>query len=218
MYGSGVVRGLGVTLKHLINTYLEDIHWGFRRHLRADFSERQGLEARGIFTVEYPEEKLAVPERFRFIPFLVIDNYDNPDRPGHDWCTSCGICAKVCPPQCIWIVRGTDAATGRPKPEPEEFYIDIDVCMNCGLCAEYCPFDAIKMDHDYELASYDRTGTHIYDKQKLSKEFRYWQSIAPTRAEEEAQARGGWEHKDVLKAKAKAEKAQSAGAPAQPGR
>ena len=24
--------------------------------------------------------------------------------------------------------------------------------MNCGLCAEYCPFDAIKMDHDYEIA------------------------------------------------------------------
>jgi NADH-quinone oxidoreductase subunit I len=87
--------------------------------------------------------------------------------------------------------------------------------MNCGYCAEYCPFDAIKMDHDYELASYDRTSAHIYNKQKLSKEFRYWREIAPTRAEEEANARGGWEHKDVLKqrereAKAKAKAAGSA--------
>ncbi len=215
MYGSGIVRGLGVTLKHLINTYLEDFQWRFQRQKEA-FPLRQGLQTRGIFTVEYPEEKLAVPERFRFIPFLVVENYDHPERSGHDWCTSCGICAKVCPPQCIWIVRGTDAATGRPKPEPEEFYIDIDVCMNCGLCAEYCPFDAIKMDHDYELASYDRTSAHIFNKQRLSKEFRYWQSIAPTRAEEEAQARGGWEHKDVLKQREKEAKAKAAAKPESP--
>ncbi len=148
----------GSRLRHFVNTYIEDIKWGFRRHIPDEaFPLRQGLDARGIFTVEYPDEKLAVPERFRFIPFLVIENHDHPERPGHDWCTSCGICAKVCPPQCIWIVRGTNPETGRPVPEPEEFYIDIDICMNCGYCAEYCPFDAIKMDHDYELASYDRT-------------------------------------------------------------
>ena len=218
MYGSGIVRCLGVTLRHFVNTYIEDIKWGFRRHIPDEaFPLRQGLEARGIFTVEYPDEKLAVPERFRFIPFLVIENHDSPERPGWDWCTSCGICAKVCPPQCIWIVRGTNPETGRPVPEPVEFYIDIDICMNCGYCAEYCPFDAIKMDHDYQLASYDRTSAHIYNKQQLSKEFRYWREIAPTRAEEEANARGGWEHKDVIKqrekeAKARAKAADSAGA------
>jgi len=202
MYGTGLWRGLRVTLQHFLNTYIEDIRYGFRRHVPTDaFAERQGLEARGSFTVQYPEEKIATPERFRFIPFLVVENYDHPDRPGHDWCTSCGICAKVCPPQCIWIVRSDDPETGRPIPEPAEFYIDIDICMNCGFCAEFCPFDAIKMDHDYELASYDRTSAHIFDKQRLSKEFRYWQSIAPTRAAEEAAARGGWEHKDVLKQK-----------------
>ena len=206
MYGSGILRGLGVTLRHFVNTFIEDVKWGFRRHSRDEtFLLRQSLETRGIFTVEYPEEKLAVPERFRFVPFLVIDNYDHqdPERRGHDWCTSCGICSKVCPPQCIWIVRGTNPETGRPVPEPENFFIDIDVCMNCGLCAEFCPFDAIKMDHDYELASYDRTTAHIYDKARLSKEFRYWQSMAPTRAAEEADVRGGWEHKDVLKQRAK---------------
>jgi NADH-quinone oxidoreductase subunit I len=214
MYGQGVLRGLVVTFKHFINSYVDDLRYGLRKYSNPDnFAVRQSPQAQGSFTVQYPDEKIAVPERFRFIPFLVVEDYDHPERPGHDWCTSCGICAKVCPPQCIWIVRGQDPQTGRPKPEPEEFYIDIDICMNCGYCAEYCPFDAIKMDHDYELASYDRTSNHIFDKQKLSKEMRYWKTIAPTTALEEMEARGGWEHTDVLKERKKAEKA-GGGAPA----
>lgn len=200
MYGVGLLKGLGITLKHFVDAYTEDIRWWMgQRYSTQTFALRQGKDAKGVFTVEYPDEKLAVPERFRFVPFLVVNNYDDPFAPGDDWCTSCGICAKVCPPQCIWIVRGTDPVTGRPKPQPEAFYIDIDICMNCGYCAEYCPFDAIKMDHDYELASYDRTTHHIYDKKKLSKEFRYWDNIAPSRVWDEAQARGHWEHKDVEK-------------------
>jgi NADH-quinone oxidoreductase subunit I len=198
--GTGILKGLGVTFKHFIDTFVDDVKYAGKKYFNQDiFEERQGLQAMGAYTVQYPEEKIAVPERFRFVPFLVVNDYDAPDKPGEDWCTSCGICAKVCPPQCIWIVRGEDPETGRPVPQPEAFYIDIDICMNCGYCAEFCPFDAIKMDHDYELASYDRTGAHIYDKQTLSKESRYWYSIAPTRATEEAKARGGWEHKDVLK-------------------
>ncbi len=61
--------------------------------------------------------------------------------------------------------------------------------MNCGYCAEFCPFDAIKMDHDYELASYDRTTAHIHDKERLSKPISYWREIAPKKAEAEELAR-----------------------------
>jgi NADH-quinone oxidoreductase subunit I len=171
-----------------------------------NFEVRQGLNTQGAFTVQYPDEKLAVPERFRFVPFLVTEDLDHPERPGEDWCTSCGICAKVCPPQCIWIVRGSDPNTGRPVPQPTAFFIDIDICMNCGFCAEFCPFDAIKMDHDYELASYDRTSHHIHDKKHLSKPLSYWRNIAPTTALEEAAERGGWEHPDVVKTMKKAGK------------
>jgi NADH-quinone oxidoreductase subunit I len=211
MYGLGILKGLGVTFKHFFNTYLDDLKYAGKKIGMTDFEVRQGLKAEGIFTVQYPDEKIAVPERFRFVPFLVVEDADHPDRPGHDWCTSCGICAKVCPPQCIWIVRGEDPVTKRPIPEPEAFFIDIDICMNCGFCAEFCPFDAIKMDHDYELASYDRTGHHIFDKEKLSKPFSYWKTIAPTTAAEEAEARGGWEHPDVIKErKSAAKKAQAA--------
>ena len=109
------------------------------------------------------------------------------DGSHQDRCTSCGICAKVCPPQCIWIVRTDDPETGRPVPEPAEFFIDIDICMNCGYCAEYCPFDAIKMDHDFELSSFDRHAEHIYNKDKLSKPASYYAGIRPTNyAREEA--------------------------------
>jgi len=60
--------------------------------------------------------------------------------------------------------------------------------MNCGLCAEYCPFDAIKMDHDYELSVYDRHAKNIYDKERLSKPVSYYADIRPTNyAREEAE-------------------------------
>lgn len=204
MYGIGIWKGLTVTFRHFVDTLVDDIHWFGRRNGLEAFQTKQSLKGKGMYTVQYPEEKIAVPERFRFVPFLVQYDHDDPEYPDKDWCTSCGICAKVCPPQCIWIVRGTNPQTGRPKPEPEQFFIDIDICMNCGYCAEYCPFDAIKMDHDYELASYDRTSNHIYDKAKLSKPVSYWQAIAPTVAAEELAARGGYDHTDVQKARKKA--------------
>lgn len=210
MYGKGIAKGLWVTFKHFLNTYVDDVRYAGRKYLRQEnFEVRQGLKTQGAFTVQYPDEKLAVPERFRFVPFLITEDQD-PARMGEDWCTSCGICAKVCPPQCIWIVRGSDPNTGRPVPQPDAFFIDIDICMNCGFCAEFCPFDAIKMDHDYELASYDRTSHHIHDKKHLSKPLTYWKNIAPTTALEEAVERGGWEHTDILKTMKKAGKAAEA--------
>ena len=51
---------------------------------------------------------------------------------------ACGICAKVCPPQCIWIVRDMDE-NGKPVAQPAEFYIDVAVCMSCSFCTEFCP-------------------------------------------------------------------------------
>jgi NADH-quinone oxidoreductase subunit I len=191
MYGLGIIKGLGVTLRHFIVTYLDDIKWlsrGGRYYNDEAFQVRQSLDTRGVITVFYPEEKLKMPERFRFVPFLVTDDPPPGQRWGHDWCTSCGICAKVCPPQCIWIERGK-LPNGRPKPEPAAFFIDIDICMNCGYCAEFCPFDAIKMDHDYELASYDRSTAHIHDKERLSKPLSYWREIAPHKAAAEQAAR-----------------------------
>src|SRR5450756_1576797 len=132
MVGKGILKSLSVSLKRFAETYLDDLSWlGKRYRTDKGIAHRGSKDARGIFTVQYPEEKIPVPEEFRFVPFLVYDEGPNGEKPLR--CTSCGICAKVCPPQCIWIVRSTDPATGRPIPDPAEFYIDADICMNCGL-------------------------------------------------------------------------------------
>ncbi len=179
MNGSGIIRGLAVTFKHFIGTYLEDWRAGKKRYNTAEgIASRTSSDVTGAFTIQYPEEKMPVPEEFRYIPFLVYDEGENGVQDYR--CTSCGICAKVCPPQCIWIVRTNDPVTGRPVPVPAEFYIDVDICMNCGLCAEYCPFDAIIMDHDYEIASVDRFKDNIYDMEKLGKPASYYSQIRPT--------------------------------------
>ena len=178
MYGKGIWDGLKVTIKHFVMSYVDDIRFGKKRYYNEEgIKHRSSAEAEGIFTIQYPEEKLIAPEEFRFIPFLIYE--EGPNGEQQDRCTSCGICSKVCPPQCIWIVQTNNPETGRPIPEPQEFFIDVDICMNCGLCAEYCPFDAIKMDHDFELSVYDRHETNIFDKARLSKPVPYYANIRP---------------------------------------
>lgn len=193
MYGLGLLKGLSVTLNRFVESYTEDFRWLFKRYGKVEF--RSSKDTKGTFTIEYPEQKLPSPEEFRYVPFLVYDEGENGEK--NIRCTSCGICAKACPPQCIWIVRTSDPSTGRPVPQPAEFYIDADVCMNCGFCAEYCPFDAIKMDHDYEIASF---GRNLLNKERLMKPVSYYASIRPKNNAREEAAR-------AEKAAAKAAKA-----------
>ncbi len=213
MFVLGIAKGLGITLKHFFVTFIDDLKY-FPKSVVSEeaYASRQGPTGKGLFTVEYPEMKLKIPENFRFVPLLVTD-YDVPeDSPDFDrekWlamnrCTSCGICSQACPPQCIWIGRSINSKTGRPLPQPAEFHIDIDVCMGCGYCAEFCPFDAIKMGHDYELADYERTEAHIYSLEQLLKPVSHYASIRPTwHAQEEA----AWEPvKEEQKRRAKAKK------------
>ncbi len=204
MYGKGIVKGLMVTLKRFFETYADDIKHGKKRYYTEEgVAYRSSPETRGLFTVQYPEEKLTTPEEFRFIPFLVYDEKEGGEQQVR--CTSCGICTKVCPPQCIWIERTTDPKTKRPVPEPKNFFIDVDICMNCGLCAEYCPFDAIKMDHDYELAVYDRGG-NIYDKERLLKPASYYAEIRPLNYAREEKARAEAAAAKAAKAAARAKR------------
>jgi NADH-quinone oxidoreductase subunit I len=178
MYGIGILRGMWVVFKHFVGTYVDDVRWLGRRYQNADvLKRRQGAKGRGIFTVQYPEERSFLTEEFRYFPFLIYEVV--PDGTRAYRCTACGICAKVCPPQCIWIERAVDPQTGKPVPSPKEFTIDVDVCMSCGFCAEYCPFDAIKLDHDFEIATYARGDTHLWNKTKLSKPVTHFASIRP---------------------------------------
>lgn len=183
MNGLGLVKGLLITFRHFFASYLTDITGGKKAK-----ACRGQIDADGLFTIQYPEESVTLPEEFRVIPFLLYTLDENGERKYR--CTACGICAKVCPTQCIWIKRKKDPETGKPVPESEEYYLDIDKCMNCGTCAEFCPFDAIKMDHDFRIATYERGDTHIFDKEKLGKPVEYYAKIRPVNylAEETARA------------------------------
>lgn len=213
--GMGVLRGLRITLRHFVHSYVS----GFKEQpaMAGDLpfdAEVRGLQGGmpegtlGLITSQYPEQKLPVPERFRYIPFLVYNEEADDERAAFDGirCTACGICAKVCPPQCIWIVQGK-GDDGRPRPVASEFYIDASICMSCGFCAEYCPFDAIKMDHDYEFSSYERRESWVFDLQELLHPAAYHAAIHPTDWRREVASRRA---KEAAKAAAEAKKRAAA--------
>lgn len=189
VYGASVVKGLLYTLKTFVSTYVED----FKRMSGAQEAEhglRTAYDQTGVVTIQYPENPMPVGEtyeRFRVLPMLIYDEKEDGDKDVR--CTSCGICAKVCPPQCIWIVQETDE-NNKPVPNPEDFWIDMSVCMNCGMCTEFCPFDAIKMDHKIDLTvTEDRRESYLYDKERLLVSADYYASIHPKANAAEVEAR-----------------------------
>src|SRR5215468_2071263 len=229
--GYGIIKGHLVTLRRFVLTFWRDIRMGKGLHRRGGghqlvdlwFGSKargtqptvvQDAKTVGLFTVEYPDERLPVYERFRVLPVLIYDTED-----GNVRCTSCNICAKVCPPQCIWMSQAK-SPKGTVVPLPEDFYIDMDVCMNCGLCSEYCPFDAIKMDHNFELSNYERHQTHIFSLQDLLVSTEYYAKTHPeawNSAEELAERTKVAKKKDQRLQKAlSASKAAPAPAPAKP--
>lgn len=204
MFGSGLLKGLGITLKHFVDTFTDDtkdVPSRYQDSIQLDSKRRvmeQPVTQEGILTIQYPEEKRLLPERFRYIPMLIWDT-----EKGEDRCTACGICAKVCPPQCIWIVRDSDE-NGKPVTRPSEFYIDAAVCMSCSFCVEFCPFDAIKMNHDYELAVFDRYPQLVYDMEELTVPIEYYAAMWPTQYAEEQENIRKAEEEERAKAEAKA--------------
>lgn len=207
MFGTGLLKGLGVTFKRLADTYVDDVKHIPSRYAYGRDAIRQTPDEKGLFTIQYPEEKRQLPERFRYIPMLIYDTPKQEDR-----CTACGICAKVCPPQCIWIARDMDE-NGKPIPHPGEFYIDASICMSCGFCAEFCPFDAIKMNHDYELAVYERYPNLVYNMTELTVPVEYYASIWPTQYEEEERRRAEEEAKKAARQAGKGKPKDGAAAP-----
>lgn len=109
-------------------------------------------------TVQYPQERRQFAPRFRGLPVLITD-----PQTGLERCVACGLCATICPNDCISMSVVEDEVKGR---RPGYYTLKVDRCLFCGLCEEACPEDAIMMSHHFELATDDRS-RNIYDKEKL---------------------------------------------------
>ena len=185
MLGKGIAKGLVETARNFVGSFVD--------------KER-------LTTVEYPEERLPQAEAARQFPFLVYD--------GDDWlkgmrCVACQICEKECPPKCIFIEKSKDKkpdAAGKLQAYPAKFDIDVSVCMSCQICVEVCPFDAIKMDTDFELSTFDRFDGLLWDRHRLAKTNEYYHQIHPT----EAAAVDAVLAEERAKAEAKAKAAEAA--------
>ena len=103
---------------------------------------RYGVDPRETITLQYPEERWEPSERFRGFLYNDIKT-----------CTSCTMCVRVCPVDCISLeaVRGADK-----KMVLASYDIDIGRCMYCGLCVEVCPPKSLVHTSGYEKASVDR--------------------------------------------------------------
>ncbi|MEA3349413.1 MAG: NADH-quinone oxidoreductase subunit I [Chloroflexota bacterium] len=144
----GMLKGLSVTLKHFVQTYMG--HTGIRD------GERPDPTLGGLFTVQYPEEKLPMQPRFRGALMHLRDA-----ESGKLNCTACGLCVRACPQGCIEV-----EGKGKGKERrASTFTYTLSRCIFCRLCVEACNFDAIEMSHEYELATY--TKDTVWDLDKL---------------------------------------------------
>ena len=73
-------------------------------------------------TLQYPDERPAIPQNYRGVPTLVMD----PN--GREKCVSCQLCEFVCPPKAIRITPGEiseDATNAHVEKAPKEFEINM---------------------------------------------------------------------------------------------
>ncbi|MDO8964160.1 MAG: 4Fe-4S binding protein [Coriobacteriia bacterium] len=117
MWGLGILNGFVITMRNML---------------------------RGPITVQYPEQRLELPERARW---TVTPTYDESGAPK---CTACQICVKECPDHVLRLEVSDKEGGGK---RIDRYVYEVGACMMCGLCVEACPFSAIKMSHEYELAT-----------------------------------------------------------------
>src|SRR5438067_9666921 len=163
MVGTGILKGMAVTLRNFAGSYFE--------------KDR-------LITVQYPEERNPLPENYRNFPILI---YDTDNAEAGLRCVACKICEKECPPQCIYIIKSDDKQPdymGKPQFYPKVFDIDISVCMSCQVCVEVCPFEAIKMNKEFELSKRERFDHLLLREEDLSKPNEYYHKVCPTEAAE----------------------------------
>jgi len=108
-------------------------------------------------TVQYPEERPAIPPRWRGRIILSRD----PD--GEERCVACYLCSVACPVDCITLQAAED---DKGRRYPEFFRINFSRCIFCGFCEEACPTYAIQLTPDFEMSELERPNL-VYDKEHL---------------------------------------------------
>lgn len=125
----GITKGMYVTLYHFFKTWFT-----------------------GAYTVEYPEQRVPLPDYYRGRHQL------NRDANGLELCVGCFLCSAACPTKCINIVAGEnkpEATYSKGERFAQVYEINMGKCIFCGLCVDACPTGAITMSPTYELADYD---------------------------------------------------------------
>ena len=172
MYGLGMVKGLGVTMKNLVLPSRRfTLHqYPDRRIGLLGLAKREGTNvfalvftnpvrsARALVGLESVPDRLPQHGRFRGEEFSWYEQR----------CTGCASCAKYCP---LGIIRIVTSPSGDAMQEGENYSIDvfdIDIgrCMFCGLCVEACPYDALHMGSGFEEGQYRRDDL-IIDVERL---------------------------------------------------
>lgn len=111
-------------------------------------------------TVQYPSEKLTIPQRFRGT--LTFDK---------ETCTACGLCVKACPTACISLEAAIDPATKKRMAKVSWYQIDFGKCNYCRLCEEACPTKPVKSvrhTHNYEWSALERKDMLVKWVRKIS--------------------------------------------------
>lgn len=172
MYGLGLIKGLGITMKNLVipNRQFNIYQYPNKRATPRDLAKINSSKTltfiaknpittfKSLVGLVNVEERLPQHPNFRGEEFAWYDNR----------CTGCASCAKYCPLGIIKIVTGTSGVNSQEGQsyDLEVFDIDIGRCMFCGLCVEACPYDALHMGSGFEEAQYQRSNL-VIDINKL---------------------------------------------------
>ncbi len=105
-----------------------------------------------VATVQYPRERLALPEAFRGHIELI------PAQDGHR-CVACGECHRTCPSGVIKVQGLKQQASDHNRAR--YFFIDFSRCSLCGLCVEVCPEKALRFSSEYEQVWPSRYGSVV---------------------------------------------------------
>ncbi|MFC1477478.1 NuoI/complex I 23 kDa subunit family protein [candidate division KSB1 bacterium] len=105
-------------------------------------------------TVQYPHQRLDIPDRARNQLVNIIDE-----------CNGCNQCVRACPVNCITLETikafdgedlGTTSDGSTRRLHVTVYDIDMSKCCYCGLCTIPCPTEAVVMTDKYEYAAYNR--------------------------------------------------------------